>query len=102
MSGGLKPEDVSELHRLSEVLREGTHYELLGVAEDFDRTALKNAYHNLSRRFHPDRYYRQDLGGGLRRGRGGGRRAEPHGVGVGRGGGGRGRWAGRTPQVWRR
>lgn len=63
MSGGLKPEDVAELHRLSEVLRDGTHYELLGVAEDFDRTALKNAYHNLSRRFHPDRYYRQDLGG---------------------------------------
>ena len=63
MSGGLKPEDVAELHRLSEVLRVGTHYELLGVAEDFDRTALKNAYHNLSRRFHPDRYYRQDLGG---------------------------------------
>jgi tetratricopeptide (TPR) repeat protein len=63
MSGGLKPEDVAELHRLSEVLRDGTHYELLSLAEDFDRTALKNAYHNLSRRFHPDRYYRQDLGG---------------------------------------
>lgn len=63
MSGGLKPDDVKELHRLNELLREGTHYELLGVGEDFDRTALKNAYHNLSRRFHPDRYYRQDLGG---------------------------------------
>ncbi|MEY3210361.1 MAG: hypothetical protein RIT28_842, partial [Pseudomonadota bacterium] len=63
MSGGLKPEDVAELHRLREVLRDGTHYELLGLGEDFDRTALKNAYHNLSRRFHPDRYYRQDLGG---------------------------------------
>ncbi|MCK6524675.1 DnaJ domain-containing protein, partial [Myxococcota bacterium] len=63
MSGGLKPEDVKELHRLNEVMRDGTYYELLGLSDDFDRTALKNAYHNLSRRFHPDRYYRQDLGG---------------------------------------
>ncbi|MCB9743877.1 MAG: DnaJ domain-containing protein [Alphaproteobacteria bacterium] len=60
---GLSSEDVAELARLSEILDDGTYYDLFGLSESFERKALKRAYYDLSRRFHPDRFYRMDLAG---------------------------------------
>jgi curved DNA-binding protein CbpA len=39
-----------------------THYELLGVPADADGGAVRRAYLERSKRFHPDSWYRKDLG----------------------------------------
>lgn len=39
------------------------YHEILGVPADADRKALKRAYFALSKEFHPDRYFRKNLGG---------------------------------------
>ncbi len=39
-----------------------SHYELLGVATDVDKKAVKAAYFELVNIFHPDRYYGKNLG----------------------------------------
>ena len=38
------------------------YHEILGVAPDADRKALKRAYFQLSKELHPDRYFRRRLG----------------------------------------
>lgn len=38
------------------------HYELLGVSDDAKRRALRSAYFKLSKRYHPDRFYKKILG----------------------------------------
>jgi curved DNA-binding protein CbpA len=38
------------------------YHELLGVARDADVRAIKSAYFGLSKQFHPDRYFRRNLG----------------------------------------
>lgn len=60
---GLNDDDLVELEKLAELFRKGTYYDVFGLALDFDRGDLKNAYYDLSRRFHPDRFYRMDLAG---------------------------------------
>lgn len=65
--------DAGELIELSEEERRtidaiyerrltSTHYELLGVARDADRKAIRDAYFALSKRFHPDVYFNRSLG----------------------------------------
>ena len=39
------------------------YHEVLGVAFDADARAIKKAYFGLSKQFHPDRYFRRELGG---------------------------------------
>jgi curved DNA-binding protein CbpA len=39
-----------------------THYELLGVATDAERSEIRKAYFALSKTFHPDSYYGKRLG----------------------------------------
>jgi len=41
----------------------GPYHEILGVAADADPRAVKRAYFRLSKEFHPDRYFRRELGG---------------------------------------
>jgi curved DNA-binding protein CbpA len=38
------------------------YHELLGVGRDADDRAIKRAYFGLSKRFHPDRYFRRQIG----------------------------------------
>jgi len=38
-----------------------THYEVLGVPIAANDSEIKNAYHDLARRFHPDRFHQSDL-----------------------------------------
>jgi len=41
---------------------ERPYHEILGVARDADARAIKRAYFELSKEFHPDRYFRRDIG----------------------------------------
>ena len=62
--GGLEipPELQRELRELA--AREGriSHYELLGIPADADSGAVRRAFLERSRRFHPDAWYRKQLG----------------------------------------
>jgi curved DNA-binding protein CbpA len=39
-----------------------THFDLLGIAPTNDKKAIRRAYHQASRRLHPDAYYGKELG----------------------------------------
>jgi curved DNA-binding protein CbpA len=43
-------------------LDELTYYELLGVGVDTEKKALKTAYYAVAPEFHPDKFFRKDLG----------------------------------------
>lgn len=60
---GLTDQDLRELERISELFRKGTYYDVFSLGLDFEKGELKSAYYDLSRRFHPDRFYRSDLAG---------------------------------------
>jgi curved DNA-binding protein CbpA len=51
-----------ELRSLEERGDRLTHYELLGIAADADGAAIRRAYLLTSKRYHPDSWYRKDLG----------------------------------------
>ncbi len=65
-SGGVKidlPADMQrELRELESRLTPLTHYELLGIPADADGGAVRRAYLEKSKRFHPDAWYRKELG----------------------------------------
>lgn len=51
-------DEKSELEELfARVGRATNHYEVLGVARSADQDTLKQTYHRLARRFHPDRFH---------------------------------------------
>jgi len=43
-------------------LDEIDHYALLGVPRDADRKVIKRAYYDFASRYHPDRFFRKNLG----------------------------------------
>ena len=49
---------LETFHRLENL----NHYQLLGLAPDADRRAIKARYHEIINVFHPDRYYGKRLG----------------------------------------
>lgn len=59
-----EPLTPEERASLEEVFRRlgGTYYEILGVPRDCDRAALRTAYLELSKRFHPDLFVERDVG----------------------------------------
>ena len=58
----LTPEEQATIDELSAISDEGTHYEILGVAPDADRETIQKAFYDLSRQWHPDRFFRKELG----------------------------------------
>lgn len=57
------PEDMQrELRELEARGTRLTYYELLGIPADADGGSIRRAYLEKSKRFHPDAYYRKDLG----------------------------------------
>jgi len=58
----LNDQEQVRLDELWAVAQDGDHYALLGVDENAVRMDIQKAYHSLSRVWHPDRYFRKDLG----------------------------------------
>ena len=58
----IKPEERQAILELHAKLPGLNHFELLGVDRRADPARIKEAYFELSRRFHPDRYFGVDLG----------------------------------------
>lgn len=51
-----------ELVALHDQLDQLNLYQFFGVPRDADRSEIKRAYFTLSKRFHPDKHFRKDLG----------------------------------------
>ncbi|MBK6846652.1 MAG: DnaJ domain-containing protein [Proteobacteria bacterium] len=58
----LKRELRLRLRSVRRRLKEMSFFELLGLAPDADAKALRRAYFERSKEFHPDRYYTKNLG----------------------------------------
>jgi curved DNA-binding protein CbpA len=53
--------DEEDLHQLFARLEKASdYYEVLGVGREASDEELKNAYHRLARRYHPDRFHQTD------------------------------------------
>lgn len=58
----LDPDFRKEIRKLASGLPAMSYYELLGVERDADAAAVRDAFFQQSRRFHPDRFFRKELG----------------------------------------
>lgn len=58
----LEPERERELLELDAKLAGANHYEALGLKPGAQPEAVRQAFRELSRRFHPDRFFGKDLG----------------------------------------
>src|SRR5262249_20221384 len=52
----------AEILALEGLIDSASHYDILGVPPDAGPDELRRAYHEASRRFHPDRYFQKNLG----------------------------------------
>src|SRR5689334_21391286 len=58
----LEPEKKRRILDLYARLDELSYYDLLGVGGDADKKVVKAAYYKLAPEFHPDSYFRKNLG----------------------------------------
>lgn len=58
----LPPERKQEVLALEGILDSANHYQILGIAPGASEDEIRRAYHEASRRFHPDRYFSKELG----------------------------------------
>ena len=58
----LTPAEIDDLHRLQEMAQSKSHYMVLGVSSRAKQDDIQEAFYELSRKWHPDRFFRRDLG----------------------------------------
>ena len=58
----LQDHEKRRIIELMRLVRAGDYFAVLGVPRDVDRRELKRAYFRMSKEFHPDRHYKQELG----------------------------------------
>ena len=56
------PESLQRRVLAADAALDRPYHELLGVPRDADAKAIKRAYFSLSKEFHPDRYFRREIG----------------------------------------
>ena len=52
----------SEIREFAQAIPDMDYYQVLGVARDDDTSAIRDAFFERSKRFHPDRYFNKELG----------------------------------------
>jgi curved DNA-binding protein CbpA len=60
--GALTADEMHAIDALWAVARTGDHYDVLGISDDADRREVQRAFFELSRQWHPDRFFRRDTG----------------------------------------
>ena len=55
--------DALEITALSRIMDELDYYQILHLEPDARQSDVKRAYFVLSKEFHPDRYFRREIGG---------------------------------------
>lgn len=58
----LSPEECATIDRLARLADANDYYALLGVSRDADAKRIQAAYYELSRHWHPDRFFRKETG----------------------------------------
>lgn len=58
----LSTKECSLIEQMHRTLHQGSHYTLLGIQEDADAQQVRKAYYALSRHWHPDRFFRREVG----------------------------------------
>ena len=58
----LEADRKAEILALEGLIDSATHYDILGVAPTAGPDEIRRAYHEASRRYHPDRYFQKNLG----------------------------------------
>lgn len=61
--GDLTDEERKVVDAIYDQRMTATHYDLLGLRRDADRRAVRDAYFALSKRFHPDVFFKREIGG---------------------------------------
>ena len=61
-SNPLTPEEINHLEQLHSLANDEHFYELLGLSHIATFDQIRQAYHSISRQWHPDRFFRRDLG----------------------------------------
>jgi len=62
LSEPLTEQEKQEIERLYTLSQAGDPYALLGVVRQADKNTIRRAYYDLSRRLHPDRFFRRAVG----------------------------------------
>jgi curved DNA-binding protein CbpA len=58
----LEADRKAEILALEGLIDTASHYDMLGVSPSAGPEEIRRAYHEASRRFHPDRYFQKNLG----------------------------------------
>ncbi|HVE81456.1 MAG TPA: J domain-containing protein, partial [Myxococcales bacterium] len=58
----LEADRKAEILALEGLIDTASHYDMLGVSPSAGPDEIRRAYHEASRRFHPDRYFQKNLG----------------------------------------
>ncbi len=59
---GIDSGQQARIDLLYDGLEQATYYEILQISREAPTRAIKRAYYKLSREFHPDRFFRRELG----------------------------------------
>ena len=59
---GIDAGQQARIDLLFDGLDQATYYEILQISKEAPNRAIKRAYYKLSREFHPDRFFRRELG----------------------------------------
>lgn len=58
----LHPEEIQQLQTMQEFVEDERYYKLFGVSPTATQEDIQTAYYKISRQWHPDRFFRRDLG----------------------------------------
>lgn len=58
----LRPEEIQQLTTMLDFVDDEQYYKLFGVAPTATEEEIQTAYYKISRQWHPDRFFRRDMG----------------------------------------